>query len=223
MAKKTDTIDIALAGLSGQGVIMYSRILATTCVAAGHHVRTYEVLGTAHRGTLIMSHIRIGPDETGFANLIPPCSADFLVGMEPLEGLRIGAYYLASGGKAILNTHKIIPTYASLGRDFYVKHPRKRGYPPVDEIMRDLQSLASLVVAIPATEIAIEAGHFALANVAMLGATAAAGVLPVSADELRETILRLAPKGTGEKNLQAFTLGYQAFEEAVSSCKAAAS
>lgn len=212
MMKRTD---IAIAGLSGQGVIMYCKILVTACLASGFESRTYEVLGTAHRGTLVMSHIRFGEDETAFANLIPPGGADLLVGLEPLEGLRVGAYYLADGGQAIVNTHKIVPTYASLGKDFFSKKPRPRGYPPVENIVRDLETFASRVVAIPATDIARKAGHFTLANMVMLGATMATGLVAVASDQVKETIQRLAPQGTAERNLLAFTLGQEAYKEAV--------
>lgn len=218
MSKGTD---IAVTGLSGQGVIMYVKMLAASCLAAGREVRTYEVLGTAHRGTLVMSHVRIGADESSFANLIPPGGADLLVAVEPLEGLRVGAYYLANGGQAILNTHKIIPTYASLGRDFYSKKPRKRGYPPVEEIVRDLETFANRVVAIDATGIAEQAGHFALTNVVMLGATVATGLIPITREQVVETIRQLAPSGTAERNTQAFDMGIEAYEQAVSTAKAA--
>lgn len=214
-------VDIAVAGLSGQGVIMYCKSVVATCLAAGYQVRTYEVLGTAHRGTLVMTHIRIGEDDSLFANLIPPGGADLLIGIEPLEGLRVGAYYLADGGQAILNTHPIIPTYASLGKDFFLKQPRKRGYPTVSEMVGDLQTFASLVVAVPATDIAKEVGHFALANMAMFGATMATGLLPVTIDQAKETVQRLAPKGTAEKNAIAFSMGREAYLQALAGEKVA--
>jgi indolepyruvate ferredoxin oxidoreductase beta subunit len=191
---------------------MFSRALATVLVKEGYNVNTYEVLGTAHRGTLVFSFIRLSKKLEAFANLIPPGEADILVGFEPLETLRLGMLWASEDGLVIMNTQRIIPLYESIGRDMFSKRPRPRGYPSNEEIVNFLKSTGCRVITIDATRIAKEVGHHAVMNVVMLGSVAASGLLPVSIEKFKETISSLAPKGTVDLNLQAFDAGIKAFK-----------
>ena len=162
----TETTDVVIAGLSGQGVIMTGRILASAFIGTDYYVRTYDVLGTAHRGTLIFGQVRISKSPH-FANLVPPGTGDILVGFEPLEGMRVGSYYLGSGAVAILNTHRVIPIYLSIGRDHFSDVPRPRGYPPLEYIADFFKGIGVETVFMDATELAQQAGHFNTANIVL--------------------------------------------------------
>jgi indolepyruvate ferredoxin oxidoreductase beta subunit len=210
--KDNGSISIAMAGLSGQGLIMYTRVLATAFVDTDYTVRTYEVLGTAHRGTLIFSHIRISK-RPNISYIIAPGEADLLVSFEPLEALRVGAYYLKEGGQAIINTRKIIPVYASIGKDFFSDKPRPKGYLSLEEVIAYFKGIDCGVISFNATEIAQKVGHFALMNIVMLGATLATGKIPTSLDKVEGVINRLAPKGTAEMNIKALLKGMEAYQE----------
>ena len=61
--------------------------------------------------------------------------------------------------------------------------------------------------AIPATRMAEELGQKMMANIIMIGFTTAVTAL-ISQKAAREAVLSSVPKGTEEKNLQAFTKGY---------------
>ncbi len=211
-AIENGSISIAMAGLTGQGLIMYTRVLATAFADTDYTVRTYEVLGTAHRGTLVFSHIRISK-RPNISYIIAAGEADLLVSFEPLEALRVGAYYLKEGGQAIINTRKIIPVYASIGKDFFSDQPRPKGYLPMEEILAYFKGIDCGVTSFNATEIAQEVGHFALMNIVMLGATLATGKIPTSPEKVEAVIDRLAPKGTAEMNIKALRKGIEAYQK----------
>lgn len=210
----TKTTDVIIAGLSGQGVIMTGRILATACLETDYHVRTYDVLGTAHRGTIIFSQVRMSKSPH-FANLVPPGTGDILVGFEPLEGMRVGAYYLGKGGIAILNTHRIIPIYLSIGRDCFSKVPRPLGYPSLEYISDFFKGIGVETVYLNATDIAIKAGHFNTVNIVLLGAIAATGRVPIEVGKIKQSMESFVPAGTTELNIRAFDLGMRAYQEAM--------
>ncbi len=210
----TETTDVVIAGLSGQGVIMTGRILASAFIGTDYYVRTYDVLGTAHRGTLIFGQVRISKSPH-FANLVPPGTGDILVGFEPLEGMRVGSYYLGSGAVAILNTHRVIPIYLSIGRDHFSDVPRPRGYPPLEYIADFFKGIGVETVFMDATELAQQAGHFNTANIVLLGAIAATGKVPITPERIKKSMEEFVPSGTVDLNIRAFDLGMQAYKEAI--------
>jgi indolepyruvate ferredoxin oxidoreductase beta subunit len=215
MSENGKGLSIAVAGLSGQGLIMYTKVMMTAFKDDPEHtIRTYEVLGTAHRGTLIFTHIRISKSPN-VSFLISPGEADILVGFEPLESLRVGAYYLKTGGLVITNDRRIIPIYASIGKDFFSDKPRLKGYPKMDEIMEDFKQMDCKVVKFNATKEAIDLGHYAMMNMIMLGATLATGMVPIGREKVEKKIEELVPKGTVELNRKAFHRGVEIYNKMV--------
>ena len=214
MSQNDKTLSIAVGGLSGQGLIMYTKVLMAAFKEDKEHtIRTYEVLGTAHRGTLIFTHVRIS-NSPNVSFLISPAEADILVGFEPLEALRVGAYYLKTGGLVITNTRSIIPVYASVGKDFFSDKPRPRGYPPLEEIFEDFTRMDAKVVSFNATKEAIDLGHYAMMNMIMLGATLATDMIPISIEQVESKIGELVPKGTAELNARALHRGVELYRQA---------
>ncbi|MEW5919403.1 MAG: 2-oxoacid:acceptor oxidoreductase family protein [Bacillota bacterium] len=212
MAENNGTTRIALAGIAGQGIIMVGRILATAALDTDLWVRTYDVLGTGHRGTLCFVHISISNDPE-VPPLIAAGEADLLVGFEPLEAMRVGAYYLKTGGEAILNTKKVVPVYASIGADFLVDYPRPKGYPPLEEIFDYFRSIDAKIVSFNATDLAESTGHYVMMNMILMGAIMATGKMPLSVEKVKEAIEILAPKGTAAQNILAFEKGMEAYKK----------
>jgi indolepyruvate ferredoxin oxidoreductase beta subunit len=178
-----------------------------------HTIRTYEVLGTAHRGTLIFTHIRISRSPN-VSFLISPAEGDILVGFEPLEALRVASYYLKTGGLVITNNRSIIPVYASIGKDFFSDQPRPRGYPKLEEILDDFKQMDCKVVSFNATREAIELGHYAMMNMIMLGATLSTGMVPATLEQVEAKIGELVPVGTAELNAKALHRGVELYKQA---------
>lgn len=214
MEGKNNTISMVLAGLSGQGLVMFTRILATATLDTDYMVRTYDVLGTAHRGTLCFTHIRIS-ERWNITPIIGAGEADLLIGFEPLEALRVGAYYLKNDGYAIINSKKIIPIYASIGKDFFSEKPRPKGYPPLDEIFAYFRDIGCEVISFNATEIAERLGHYTMTNMVLLGASLATNKIPVSPESVEQVINKLAPVGTAERNIKALRTGMEVYKQEV--------
>ncbi|MFP3898570.1 MAG: indolepyruvate oxidoreductase subunit beta [Dehalococcoidia bacterium] len=196
-------LNILLAGVGGQGVILMSELLGRAAIASGLPVRGSEALGMAVRGGSVTSVIRVGDDVHG--PLIPQGKCHILVGLEPSEGLRhIG--YLSESSLVILNTRPTIPFTVSLGQS---------DYPALDRILEKLNSVAGRVVRLDALEIAEQAGSLLAANIVMLGALFGAGLLPVETGIIKEVIETRFPAKAGPANIRAFDLGYQACRQAM--------
>ncbi|MFZ5831811.1 MAG: 2-oxoacid:acceptor oxidoreductase family protein [Planctomycetota bacterium] len=73
----TETVNIVVAGLGGQGVLTASDILAEAAFAAGLEVKKADVHGMSQRGGSVRSDVRFGTRV--FSPMVPPAAADFLV------------------------------------------------------------------------------------------------------------------------------------------------
>ena len=88
-------IDIFLAGIGGQGILLASEIIAQAGLSARFDVKKSEVHGMSQRGGSVTSCVRLG--EKVYSPLIERGRADILLSLHPEEGRRhIG--YLRKGG-----------------------------------------------------------------------------------------------------------------------------
>jgi indolepyruvate ferredoxin oxidoreductase beta subunit len=186
-------LDVVLAGVGGQGVLLLGRVLGDCALARGWNFRQSEVHGMAQRGGAVSSHVRIG-DGPVHSVLIPRGTADLLLAVEPMEALRaIGS--LGDHGALVTGVAPVanVPDYpdpAALRAALHA-HPR--------------------ALLVPADRIARHAGSPRAANLVVLGA--ALPWLPFSRDELAEAIARLfaAKKdGVARANVAALDLGIAA-------------
>lgn len=189
--------NIIVAGVGGQGSILFSHILGNAAIAEGYHVRVAETYGAAMRGGAVSGHIRMG--RFVLSPTVMSDRLDLLVGLEPLEGLRLGTRYLSPEGTAIINTRPMNPIDVNIGNAVY---------PDIDTIAKSLKRLCKEVVIIDGSSLAREAGSIRTLNVVMLGTAAGKGKLPISRKTLEATILRMVPPRTKEMNRKAFSLGW---------------
>ena len=70
-------INVALAGLGGQGVIKASDVLSEAAFRAGHEVKKSEVHGMSQRGGSVCSDVRFGA--LVLSPTVPPGETDYLV------------------------------------------------------------------------------------------------------------------------------------------------
>ncbi|MBR0199834.1 MAG: indolepyruvate oxidoreductase subunit beta [Oscillospiraceae bacterium] len=201
------TYNVIVAGVGGQGSILASHILAEAAIQyseqkdLGYRVRVGETFGAAQRGGAVASHVRIGEV---FGPLIGKGKADLVIALEPLEGLRVGAEYLAKNGIAILSTKEQKPMDVKVGA---------AKYPSLDTIRDSLAQIGARVVAFDAEEIALRAGSPKCLNIVMVGAAFASGQLPFSEEALLDAIENNLPSKLWEMNRKAFALGKTAFLE----------
>lgn len=95
-----DTINIALVGVGGQGVLTASDVLATVAMLDGREVKKSELHGMAQRGGSVVSHVRIG--DVVHSPVIPASSAQFMVAFDGVEAQRY-ARLLAAGARIIMD------------------------------------------------------------------------------------------------------------------------
>ena len=203
--------NILVTGLSCTGILLFNRSLTEALIDRGYAVTTKDCLGTAHRGTLVITEIRYADGDLTFPNFIPYGEADLLVGFEPLETLRLGALYAKRGGVVIMNTTRVTPSFQSIGRDIFSDQPRPLGYPSNEWIVRHLSDLGASVYSLDATREAEAVGHYLGMNMVMLGATLASAQTPVTMAEVERKVRDRSPKGTAETNLRALEAGVAAF------------
>jgi indolepyruvate ferredoxin oxidoreductase beta subunit len=187
--------DIVLAGVGGQGVLLFAEILGEAAVQEGLNVRVSEVHGMAQRGGAVVSDVRIG--EKSLAPTILEGTADVIVGMEPLEALR-NIKYASPKTLVLLNTMMIKPSGI----------PQDAVYPSLEAILEKIKIFTNSIITVDAAGVAKSLGNVNVQNVVMLGALAAAGKLPVTLETIRSSIRAAVSARFVEINLKAFEAGY---------------
>ena len=196
-AKEPKAVNIQLAGVGGQGVLLISNIIGAACVKHGLDVLSSEVHGMAQRGGVVLSTVRIGEV---YSPMIADGEADVLLAFEPVEAAR-ATEVVSKRTEVVVNTRPIVPfTVGVWGQK----------YPPVEEVLKALQAMAKKVVAIDAEELAKEAGNKVTTNIVMLGALMGRDIVPIPLEVVRDTVSLRVPKKFLDLNLKAFDLGYKA-------------
>ena len=194
-------IDLLLAGVGGQGIILASDILGEIAMDFGYDVKKSDVLGMAQRGGSVVSHVRLG--EKIRAPLIAKGEVDFLLAFEKLEAAR-WAEYLGPESWVIINDQCTPPLSVSSGYEVY----------PSDEQIRDLlQSRTSKVYFIDALSLAEELGRRNVLNVLMLGFLS--HLLPIDSDSWIRGVSELVPSKFLKLNIEAFHKGESQAERMV--------
>lgn len=200
MTTAVKELNIIVAGVGGQGVVLISEILGNAAVRNGFKVRGSEVLGMAQRGGSVFSNIRLGTEVESPMTSDGKC--DMLVALEPSEALR-NIQYLNKTSIVIFNIRKVIPATVSMG---------KSTYPEIEQIKERLQAVASKVIALDALELAEKAGNRQSINVVMLGTLFGCGKMPINVATVKTLIRERFPTRTAEVNLKALDLGRQVCE-----------
>jgi indolepyruvate ferredoxin oxidoreductase beta subunit len=203
MVTMTKEFNIIICGTGGQGVVLLSELLGSTAVRDGIAVKGSEVLGMAQRGGSVFSNIRLGG--SAMAPLTPEGMVDVLIAVEPSEALR-NIQYLVKGGVVVLNSRTVLPFTVFLG---------KSGYPSLKEIQDGLGKVTDKVITLDATAIAQAAGSLQSANVVMLGALYGTGLMPMSVESAKASILGRFKGKAGETNIKAFDMGYEEVQKAL--------
>jgi indolepyruvate ferredoxin oxidoreductase beta subunit len=201
MNSNTQTTNILVVGIGGQGVMTASEILSEAAISQGYDVKKTEVAGMSQRGGVVSSHVRFG--SRVLSPEIAPGEADILVGFEAAEAMR-WSHYLRPQGVAMVNRLRLTPPIVSLGLFAYPDDP-----------VAAVRGQGIEVHDFDAGEIARELGDLRLVNTIMIGAIA--DKLPFPADTLKECIVarfRAKKPALAELNAKAFDLGKAAAKTA---------
>jgi indolepyruvate ferredoxin oxidoreductase beta subunit len=195
VSSTSNTINVVIAGVGGQGVLTLAEILAKSALADSHNVRVGEIHGMAQRGGHVVCTVRIGSDVHG--PIIDPGTAHLLVGFEPVETLR-EAHLVSSSGTILMSSHVQYPVAVSMG---------KAEYPSHDTIHENLQQFSNQIMKIDAMKLAIDAGSPRSLNMVMLGAILGTGIVPVIKKSALESIRTTFSKRFEGINTKAVELG----------------
>jgi indolepyruvate ferredoxin oxidoreductase beta subunit len=203
MKTNGDCLNVIITGVGGQGNILASHILATAAISNGFHTTIGETYGQSQRGGAVMSHVRLSR-ELQFGPLIPEGGADVIVGLEPMETLRVAAMYANPSTKIIVNPRPNYPLMVLYGA---------AEYPEVSELLERLREMAEAVKVVESTELAKEAGEAMASNVVMVGALAGSGWVPVPIGTFTGVLKDVIPPKVLAVNQQAFQLGIDSAKE----------
>ena len=178
----SNTVNIAIAGVGGQGVLTLAEILAKAALAEGLNVRVGEIHGMAQRGGHVVCTVRIGDDASG--PVIDAGSADLLVGFEPVETLR-EIHLVKKNGFVLMSSHIQYPVAVSMG---------KAEYPDHKDILKALHKFTDKIIEIDAQKIAIDAGSPRALNMVMFGGIIGTKLVPISKDVAMKAISEAFPK-----------------------------
>jgi indolepyruvate ferredoxin oxidoreductase beta subunit len=178
VAATKEAYDLIITGVGGQGNVLSSQLIGQALVGKGYFVTIGETYGASQRGGSVMSHIRISSRKQ-LSPLIPRGKADIVVGLEPVEALRVLTVYGNRQTVVLFNTRPVYPVDVTSGGE---------KYPQMEEIQKALEGLSRKIHSIPATEKALEMGSPILGNMIMIGALLALNLLPLSLAEFRETL-----------------------------------
>ena len=163
--------NILITGVGGQGIVLSSKLLAQTAMQQGIPVISAETIGMAQKGGSVQSWIRLG---SGICSaMFPKGCADLLLSFEPGEAVRM-LPYLREGGTAVVNTHAIMPTTASLSGSSYSGQ----------EMTAYLAETVQNLIFVDGQKACEELGSPRALNMVLLGAALHSGALPFSVEEV---------------------------------------
>ena len=134
--------------------------------------------------------------------MLPQGKAHIVLGMEPLETVRILQKYGNPDVACITNTHPIFPMGAILSEE--------NRYPSRNSLEETIISLSKTAWFVDAAAIASEFGAPIVVNIVMMGALIGAGQLPLDMDNLEVEIRESFPPEAAELNLEALKRGIDA-------------
>lgn len=185
--------DVILAGVGGQGLLSLAAVIAEAALELGLYLKESEVHGMAQRGGSVTSYLRFS-ERPIHSDLIPEGTADLILALEPMEGLRYA--------------HLLVPAGAFVSSSASVRN--LPAYPPEEAILAAIKDLPCHVL-VDAPGLAEKAGSPQCANLVVLGAGTPFLGLPEEA--LVAAIHRVfqgRPEAVVERNVKGFRLGLEA-------------
>ncbi|WP_026896285.1 indolepyruvate oxidoreductase subunit beta [Clostridiisalibacter paucivorans] len=184
--------NIILTGVGGQGLVLTTQIICEAAFDAGYDVKSNDVVGLSQRGGKVWGSVRIG--EKIYSPNVPPKSADILLALEPLEGLRWSGA-LKDNGVIIMNVHEVAPVFVIAEKEEYPSNIE-------EELSQKYE-----VNAIDAVKEGNKLGSSKVANTFLLGKMA--NYMEIPLDSWKKAIRENVPKKFVDMNIEAFDIGYR--------------
>lgn len=192
----SQTKNILLSGVGGQGIILASKILATGLMNHGYDVKMSEVHGMAQRGGSVTTQVRFG--EKVYSPIIGKGQADILISFEEMETAK-WMEFVKPEGTVIINAFRIPSAPILMGS---VDYP--------NGVVEEVRSKVKNTQVFDAAKLAEELGNMKTINVILVGALIKGLGL---ADIDWEAVIRsLVKEQFVELNLKAFKMGFDAVQ-----------
>lgn len=191
----SNTINVAISGVGGQGVLTLAELLAKAALADGLNIRVGEIHGMAQRGGHVVCTVRIG--DAAMGPIIDSGRADLLVGFEPIETLR-EIHLIKKDGYVLMNSHVQYPVAVSMG---------KAEYPTRDKIIQSIKMFTDKIIEFDAHKVAADAGSSMALNMVMFGGILGTGIIPVRNKTAFQIIRESFPLRYEQINLEATKKG----------------
>jgi len=189
------TTNIVIAGVGGQGLVLTTKLICDAAFNAGLDVKSNDVIGLSQRGGKVWGSIRIG--ESVYSPNVPPRDADFLLALEPLEGMRYQGS-LKETGRVFMNTAVVPPVPVIAETATY----------PTD--IGDKLSQRFQVDSLNANEEASKLGSVKVANTFLVGMLAKC--MNIDKTAWHNAISDNVPKKFIDMNIEAFDKGFDMVE-----------
>jgi len=194
--------NLIIAGVGGQGNVLISQLIARAFIQKGYQAIVGETYGVSQRGGSVMSHVRIFKEGI-IGPIIPEGLGNLVLGLEPMETLRILKTYGNPDIHVITNTRPISPVDVIAGN---------LSYPDLNDIFEAISSLSGKAWMLDASDLAMEMGNALLTNMIMVGAMLGTGLLPLTMDDF-VVILQTYTKTEGfDANRSALQRGFDAIK-----------
>jgi indolepyruvate ferredoxin oxidoreductase beta subunit len=191
---------ILIAGTGGQGVLTIARLLCECFAERGHQVVSGQLHGLAQRGGAVQSSVLI---DAGISPVIAQGRADVVLGLEPVETAR-ATPLMSTRTLVYMNVAPVLPFVLAQRA---VLHEPDAEYPPVEQLVERVRSVAPDTLTLDATRLALAAGSGQALNIVMLGCLLGAGVLPIKDEEFWSAVATQMPSAARETNTAAFRSG----------------
>jgi len=192
-----DPFNLIIAGVGGQGNLRMAEIIGQAVMKSGYLVSIGDTLGGAQRGGSVASQIRIS-SQIRYGPYIPEGQADIILGMEPIETLRMLTKY-GSPATAVITSTRPISSVDLFGK--------RAIYPALEVILNSIRELAGKVWIIDAVREAMALGKPVYANMILIGAVVGTGLLPLHVESIEEQ-LQLLSVADAKINLAAVKRGF---------------
>jgi indolepyruvate ferredoxin oxidoreductase, beta subunit len=200
MAISADPLNLIICGVGGQGNILLSGMVGGAYIKKGYFATIGETFGAAQRGGAVFSGVRISKKRE-YGPLMPEGKAHLILGLEPLETLRMIQRYANPETVCISNIYPVVPAGVSAARDVY---------PDTEELKSAISSLCRQTWFLDATTIALDLDAPIAMNIVMVGALLGTGQLALTEEDIKVELRENLPPDRLELNYKALARGMEA-------------
>jgi len=200
MAISADPLNLIICGVGGQGNILLSGMVGGAYLKKGCFATIGETFGAAQRGGAVFSSVRISKKRE-YGPLMPEGKAHLILGLEPLETLRMVQKYANPDTVCISNVYPVVPAGVSANRD---------SYPDMEELKAGVSALCKKAWFVDATSIALALKAPIAMNIVMVGALLGTGQLTLTVDDIKAELRENLPPDRLELNYEALARGMKA-------------